>query len=225
MKIIMLYRLGKKLPKAVLNHIENGLSRNANETVKPGEDCLKKTNIHIVGSLILAARTAQEKAMELGFHTQILCTNLHGEAREKGAELAKDLKRIIDRGYALAKSVCLIAGGETTVTVQGTGKGGRNQETALSAAEVIKGLENCLFISLATDGEDGPTDAAGAAVDGYTIEKGTHLGMDAGDYLSRNDAYHFLKRTGSLIMTGPTGTNVNDLVIMFAFNSDLGNTV
>jgi glycerate-2-kinase len=115
--------------------------------------------------------------------------------------------------------MCLIAGGETTVTIKGSGKGGRNQELALSAAKEIQGVENCLLISLATDGEDGPTDAAGGAVDGTTLQKGIHAGMDADDYLRRNDAYSYLHAAGALIRTGPTGTNVNDLVFMFAFNS------
>jgi glycerate-2-kinase len=111
----------------------------------------------------------------------------------------------------------LLAGGETTVTVKGNGKGGRNQETALSAALQIKGCPNCLFISLATDGEDGPTDAAGAAVNGWTIDEGSALGMNAEDYLARNNAYNYLDRLGSLIKIGPTGTNVNDLVFIFNF--------
>lgn len=111
----------------------------------------------------------------------------------------------------------MIAGGETTVTITGNGKGGRNQELALAAAQVLKGVNNCAIISFATDGEDGPTDAAGGFVTGKTCQTGQNLGLDSQYYLNENNAYEFLEKTGALIKTGPTGTNVNDLVLMLAF--------
>ncbi|MEW6288120.1 MAG: MOFRL family protein, partial [Chloroflexota bacterium] len=109
---------------------------------------------------------------------------------------------------------CLIAGGETTVTLRGDGKGGRNQELALAAVEELQGLEGAMLISLATDGEDGPTDAAGAVVTGETFWRGKRLGLDAAGFLSRNDAYRYFEALGDLICCGPTGTNVNDLVFL-----------
>jgi glycerate 2-kinase len=111
---------------------------------------------------------------------------------------------------------CLIAGGETTVTIRGNGKGGRNQEVALSTIAELSGLENVLLIALATDGDDGPTDAAGAVVTGGSALRAAALGLDAADYLSRNDAYAFFERIGDLIKTGPSGTNVNDLIFLLA---------
>jgi hydroxypyruvate reductase len=110
----------------------------------------------------------------------------------------------------------LIAGGETTVTLRGNGKGGRNQELALGAVEELRGLKNIMLISLATDGDDGPTDAAGAVVTGETARMAAALGLNPADFLARNDAYPFFEALGDLLKTGPTGTNVNDLVFLFA---------
>ena len=217
--IIKKYELEKRLPKAVMEHLEKGVKGLIPETVKEREECLARTSTLIVGSLAQAARAAQRKALEAGFQARILTTSLKGEAREVGKQLGMQLRQIAADRTPSSRPTCLIAGGETTVTIKGSGKGGRNQELALSAAQEIKGVENCLFISLATDGEDGPTDAAGGAVDGTTLQKGIHAGMDADDYLRRNDAYSYLDAAGALIRTGPTGTNVNDLVFMFAFNS------
>jgi glycerate-2-kinase len=111
--------------------------------------------------------------------------------------------------------MCIIAGGETTVTLKGGGLGGRNQEIALSAAIEIEGCQNCYIFSLTTDGEDGPTDCAGAWVDGKTITQAQERGLDSQCYLEQNNAYHFLEASNSLIKTGPTGTNVNDIVLLF----------
>ncbi len=109
---------------------------------------------------------------------------------------------------------CLIAGGETTVTIRGNGKGGRNQELALSAVDELSGLENAMLISLATDGDDGPTNAAGAVVTGESARRAASLGLDAADYLSTNDSYPFFQALSDLLLTGPTGTNVNDLIFL-----------
>jgi hydroxypyruvate reductase len=111
---------------------------------------------------------------------------------------------------------CLIAGGETTVTIKGQGKGGRNQELALSAVDELSALENVMLIALATDGDDGPTDAAGAVVTGDSAQRATMLGLDAAGSLSRNDAYPFFEALGELLKPGPTGTNVNDLIFLIA---------
>jgi hydroxypyruvate reductase len=109
----------------------------------------------------------------------------------------------------------LLAGGETTVTLRGNGRGGRNQELALSAVKALQGHNDLVFVALATDGGDGPTDAAGAVVDGTTYERGLALGLDPDDYLLRNDAYHYFAALGDLIKSGPTETNVNDLALLF----------
>jgi hydroxypyruvate reductase len=215
--IINRYNLAEKIPANVFAHLQNGLNGKATETVKAGEKYLLDSNIFIIGSLSIAAQAAKDKAIALGLNAAILTTDLKGEAREAGRMLVKEFSEIAAGKHALQKPACLIAGGETTVTVKGKGKGGRNQETALSAARFMQDLPGCTFISLATDGEDGPTDAAGAVVDNRTIQIGEGLGLDAEDFLERNDAYTYLEKTKSLIKIGPTGTNVNDLVFMFAF--------
>ncbi|MEW6241317.1 MAG: DUF4147 domain-containing protein [Chloroflexota bacterium] len=165
----------------------------------------------IIGSNAQSAEAAREHASREGFHARVLTTSLHGEAREAGRMLAGELRQSSPR------PLCLLAGGETTVTVTGDGLGGRNQELALAAALDMDGLENVLLVSLATDGDDGTTGAAGAAVNGQTLSRARALGLDAADFLRRNDSYHFFAPLNDLLVTGPTGTNVNDLVFLFAF--------
>jgi glycerate 2-kinase len=167
----------------------------------------------IIGDNKLAARAALEQAEQEGFHAEILTNELQGEAREAGCDLARRLRVGVSREK---RPFCWIAGGETTVTIKGDGKGGRNQELALAAVDEMHGLENAMLISLATDGEDGPTDAAGAVVTGESARRAERLGLRAADHLSRNDAYPFFDALGDLIRTAPTGTNVNDLVLLTA---------
>jgi len=167
----------------------------------------------IIGDNKLAAIAAMGRAQREGIDAEILTNSLQGEASEVGVMLAKRLK---DESTKRKHPFCLIAGGETTVTIKGDGKGGRNQELALAAVNELRGLVNVMLVSLATDGEDGPTDAAGAVVTGETCQRGEMLGLDAAGYLSRNDSYHFFEKLGDLILTGPSGTNVNDLVFLFA---------
>jgi hydroxypyruvate reductase len=167
----------------------------------------------IIGDNRLAALAAQEQAEKEGFYSEILLYDLQGEAREVGVLLARQLRMELTRR---ARPFCLIAGGETTVTLKGAGKGGRNQELALAAVPELDGLQNVLFISLATDGDDGPTDAAGAVATGESAQRSAALGLEADAYLSRNDAYPFFQALGDLIRSGTTGTNVNDLVFLIA---------
>jgi len=217
LEVLNKYYLTEKTSPKIIEHLELGKIGSLPETVKQDEKFLKYSQIHIIGSVQTAVQAAYKKATEEGFHAKILTTQLKGEAKQIGMELGGELKQVVLGKSDLKKPTCIIAGGETTVTVRGDGKGGRNQELALSAAREIKNLSNCLLISIATDGEDGPTDAAGAIVDGNTIPKGKSQGLNVEKYLQRNDAYHYLEKTGSLIRIGPTGTNVNDLVLMFAF--------
>lgn len=165
----------------------------------------------IVGDNGLATRAASKQAQLEGFHTEILANDLQGEARDVGVMLAGKLRAEISKDE---RPFCLIAGGETTVTINGEGKGGRNQELALAAVNELAGLEDGMLISLATDGDDGPTDAAGAVVTGQAAQRATSLGLEAADHLSRNDAYPFFDALGDLIKTGPSGTNVNDLIFL-----------
>jgi hydroxypyruvate reductase len=165
----------------------------------------------IIGDNGLAARAALEQAKYEGFQSEILTNELQGEAREVGRELSHHLRISIS---GKTRPFCLIAGGETTVTIKGGGKGGRNQELALAAVDEMAGLNDAILIALATDGDDGPTDAAGAVVTGDSAWRAESLGLRAADHLSRNDAYPFFEALGDLIRTGPSGTNVNDLVFL-----------
>jgi hydroxypyruvate reductase len=139
---------------------------------------------------------------------------LQGEAREVGGHLAQKLKEA-EKKYP--RPFCLLAGGEMTVTINGNGKGGRNQELVLGAVEALRGMRDVMFISVATDGEDGPTDAAGAVATGESAQRAESLGVSATSHLLRNDAYAFFDRLGDLLKPGPSGTNVNDLMLLFAF--------
>ncbi len=217
LEIIKKYRIEDHLDKDVLTYLENGASGLHEETLKDENPLLADHKNYIIGSLSIAADAAYRQAIKVGFKARILTTTLRGEAREVGAKLASQLAELVQKKKKSDKPICLIAGGETTVTVKGNGKGGRNQELALSAAQEIVGLQDCAFVSFATDGEDGPTDAAGGFVTGDTIRIARNMNLESQDFLDNNNAYEFLKRTGSLIYTGPTGTNVNDLVLMFAF--------
>ena len=217
LEIIHKFRITDQMDEKVLEYLQKGAEGLIAETIKEGDTTSNDHSNFIVGSLSIAAEAANAQAETLGFECKILTTSLRGEARIMGVDLAKQLVDLVQSKNIREKPTCLIAGGETTVTVTGNGRGGRNQELVLAAAQVLQGVNNCAFVSFATDGEDGPTNAAGGFVTGKTIQNGLDLGLDSQDYLNENNAYVFLEKTGALIRTGPTGTNVNDLVLMFAF--------
>ena len=140
-----------------------------------------------------------------------MLTSIEGETREVAKVHSSIAKEILKTGIPVTPPACVISGGETTVTIRGTGLGGRNQEFCLAAAIDIKELPpRVVILSGGTDGNDGPTDAAGAIVDPHTVTRGMEMGAEASSYLDNNDAYHFLKKTKDLLMTGPTNTNVMD---------------
>ena len=209
-RILNLYGIWEKLPESVRRHIELGLERNVEETLK--ED---PPNVHnfVVGSNTLACESALAKARELGYNAVILTTTLEGEAREVALAMGSIVQEIARYDRPVPRPAVLIAGGEWTVTIEGrAGLGGPNQEFALSIARKITGL-NAAVLAVDTDGTDGPTDAAGGIVDGKTLEKLKSEGVDVEKVLIRHDAYHALERVGALLRTGPTGTNVNSLMI------------
>jgi glycerate 2-kinase len=168
----------------------------------------------ILGDLRRAAEAALRQAKQEGLTAEILDLQVEGEAGAIGSQLARKLR---EERSKRAGPFCLIAGGETTVTLRGGGKGGRNQELALAAVNELAGLQNVLFVSLATDGDDGPTDAAGAVVNGGTRRRAAELGMSVAEYFSRNDAYSFFDPLDDLLKPGYTGTNVNDLILLCGF--------
>ncbi|MEW5829705.1 MAG: DUF4147 domain-containing protein, partial [Chloroflexota bacterium] len=184
------------------------------ETAKPADPVFGRIENRIIASNDIALQAAQSQAQQDGFSVEIIRSGMQGEAGEAGRELVEALKQA---GSRLARPFCLLAGGETTVTLRGDGRGGRNQELALGAVETLRGMDDVMLIFLATDGEDGPTDAAGAAATGDSARRAESLGMAAPGYLSRNDAYAFFAGLDDLVKTGPSGTNVNDLVFLFAF--------
>ncbi|MBN1266937.1 MAG: DUF4147 domain-containing protein [Anaerolineales bacterium] len=211
------YSLSDKAPEEIVGVLQRGVRGELPETVKHGGSCLEG-GIHVlVGSNQAAVEAAVAQASEEGFNTLLQTTSLQGEASRVGFLLAKQLRELDRSGQPLSRPACIIAGGETTVTLHGSGLGGRNTELALGAAEELAGLSDVMLITLASDGEDGTGDAAGAVVTGDTLAEAASLGLDPQAYLQDNDSYHFFDSLGDLLKTGPTGTNVNDLVFLFAF--------
>lgn len=198
-----------------LNFIDSATQRLSGNFVKPSDENFSHVQNIIIGDNKLAAQAALKQAQREGFDSEILTNELQGEAREVGIMLANRLR---DEAAKRPHPFCLIAGGETTVTIKGNGKGGRNQELALAAVNELRGLSNVMLIALATDGDDGPTDAAGAVVTGESAERAERLGLSAADSLSRNDSYPFFESLGDLIKTGPSRTNVNDLIFLFGLS-------
>jgi len=215
--VLAKYHLTERVSERIRAVLEQGARGQLPETLKPSDPLLDRVQNAIVGSNLQAAGAALEQARAEGFHALLLTTCLQGEARQAGAFLASIARQIADTGQPLARPACIIAGGETTVTLRGQGRGGRNQELALGAALLLDGLAQVALVTLGTDGEDGPTDAAGALATGETLSRARALGLDPLAYLNNNDSYAFFKALGDLVITGPTGTNVNDLAFLFAF--------
>lgn len=184
------------------------------ETPKPGDPIFEHVQHVIVGSNRQGAMAAVTKARQLGFEALLLSTYVEGEAREVARVAAALAKGIRMHNDPVSPPACLVWGGETTVTVRGDGKGGRNQELALAAALALEGWSDVLIMALATDGTDGPTDAAGAVITGDTIGRARELGLDPWAVLEDNDSYHLFEALDDLIRTGATGTNVNDLLFV-----------
>jgi hydroxypyruvate reductase len=215
--IIEQFQLHDRLPISVVQHLRQGCEGGLPDTPGAGDAVFNRVSNAIIGSNRIAARAAVEAARAEGLNALLLTTFIEGEAREVGRFVAGLAKGLASDEGAVRRPACLIAGGETTVTVRGDGQGGRNQEMALAIAVALAGWSNTLVVCLATDGNDGPTDAAGAFADGATISRAQALGLDSVKYLQHNDAYNFFAPLNDLIMTGPTNTNVNDLIFIFAW--------
>jgi hydroxypyruvate reductase len=209
------FALEEKIPSVVIRHLDAGRKGEIDETPKPGDILFERVHTLLVGSNIQAAHAALEQACGEGWHTLLLTTSLQGEARQAGRFLAALARQIHVSGDPIPRPACLVAGGETTVTLAGSGRGGRNQELALGALRDLAGLPNTFLVALATDGSDGPTDASGAVVTGFSLSRALHLGLDPDRMLARNDAYNFFAPLGDLLLPGPTQTNVNDLSFIF----------
>lgn len=210
--IIDRYGIAENIAESISAH----LTRAEVETPKAGDPIFEHVQNQIIASNQVAAQTALAHARDRGFNSLLLSTHIEGEAREVAKVFAGVAHDIAKHERPLSRPACLIAGGETTVTLHGEGRGGRNQEMALAAALKLDGLgKDAMVITLATDGTDGPTSAAGAIADGTTVERARAAGLDPWDYLANNDSYTFWQQLGDLLVTGPTNTNVNDLIFVF----------
>jgi hydroxypyruvate reductase/glycerate 2-kinase len=212
--VINKYNLMARMPARVIERLVKGSRGLISETPKHGSPHWRRIKNIIVGSNSLAVNAAKIAAERAGYRAEIISTGLSGEA----SIVAKDLARMaIKKKNSLyyGEKACLIAGGETTVTVKGDGKGGRNTEMALAFGIEIKDEYGITFLSAGTDGQDGPTDAAGAIADSRMVSGARRLGLDPEVFLRRNDSYNFFARNSGLVMTGPTGTNVMDIQIIF----------
>jgi glycerate 2-kinase len=216
-KILDRYELLKDAPEQVTKLLKAGSECQIPETLKSGDDRLQSVQNIIIASNQLACEAAYSQSKAEGLNGLLLTSHLVGEARHAGGFLAAILQQMAELGQPVPRPGCVIAGGETTVTITGNGKGGRNQELALSTVELLDSLQKSVLVSLATDGEDGPTDSAGAVVTGESYQRASMAGLDPQEYLDNNNSYEFFDRLGDNIKTGPTGTNVNDLTLLFSF--------
>ncbi len=215
--ILNRYDLVKRTPQTIVDHIRLGIQKQIPETPKPGDPIFSKVLNQIVGNNYLAAKAAAQQAAQEGMNALILSTCLQGEASQAGLLLASIAQQVVKTGEPVPRPACIVAGGETTVILHGDGTGGRNQEMALAAVLPFAGLPDAFLVTLATDGGDGPTDAAGAVVTGGTFERASLAGLDPRDFLRQNDSYHFFHQLDDLLKPGPTLTNVNDLAFIFTF--------
>lgn len=207
-------RYNLSLSPAVAGLLEDGLEGVIEETPKAGASVFEKTSHHLVGNNALALLEAKSKASELGYNTMLLTSSIIGEAREAGKFFAAIAREERLREDPLPLPACILAGGETTVTMKGKGPGGRCQEMALSFGIEVSGLEGVLLLAAGTDGNDGTTDSAGAFADGDTVRKGKDLQIDARHELYKNNSHYYFSETDDLFVTGPTGTNVMDIYII-----------
>jgi glycerate 2-kinase len=216
LKVLEKYDLVRRVPVSVMKRLTQGARGEIPETPKTNSSISAVVHNVVVGSNRLAIQSAAQAARALGYQTIILSSTMQGETREVARVHAEILREVVSSGNPVQPPACLLSGGETTVTVRGAGKGGRNQEFALAAAIAAAELPNAVILAAGTDGTDGPTDTAGAMIDGTTLARATAMGLSPIDHLNRNDSYAILDALGELFKTGSTGTNVMDLNIMLA---------
>lgn len=207
--VLRKYHLPEKIPRTLLKYMEEGVAGRIPETPKPGDPSLQNAHNYLTGTNRVALEAAAVKARQLGYHPLLLSDTITGDAHAVADEL---VQTALD--YTGPLPACLLAGGETTVKVTGNGLGGRNQQLALAAGMALADHPGITFLSAGTDGSDGPTNAAGAIVDASTIKNAAKMQLDPNSFLAQNDAWHFFSKAGGLIVTGPTQTNVMDLMIV-----------
>jgi len=212
--VLRKYRLWDITSSTIRKVLVGGEKGAIPETPKANDEAFKKVYNVIVGNNRSASLAASEYLRAAGLNTLLLTATLEGEAKQAGIMLASIAREVSSSANPIPKPAGIIAGGETTVIVSGKGLGGRNQEIPLAASLKLGGLDGVVVASLATDGVDGPTDAAGAIADGRTLVRATKAGLKPEQFLAENDSYHFFSKLGDLIFTGPTGTNVNDVSVI-----------
>ncbi len=215
-EILQHHKLWREAPASVKKVLLDGQNGLVPETPKPGDKVFEKVHNIVVGNTMTAAGAAYKILKNSGLNVLLLTSCLEGQAKDVGTILASVANEIVTSGNPVSRPAAIVAGGETTVAVVGKGKGGRNQEIALGAALKVIDTDGVVVASLSTDGVDGPTDAAGAVVDGKTLLRAHDLKLDPRRSLAENDSYAFFSKLGDLIFTGPTGTNVCDVSIVVA---------
>lgn len=215
-RVLDAFGIRNRIPLAVRQHVDRGIRGHIPETPKPGEVRFSRIQHHVIGNNRGVIERMAKRARALGLRPLILSTTLSGEAREIGTLFGNFAQEMRVSGNPVRPPACLLAGGELTVTVNGKGLGGRAQEFALAAASSIEGMARVFIAGFGTDGMDGPTDAAGAVVDGDTITRAREKGVNHEAALFENDSYRFFHRAGGHVVTGPTGTNVNDVYLILA---------
>lgn len=216
LEILDRFGIRRKIPANILRSLEEGREGVIPETLKPGQLLAGQVGHYLVGTNLMAADAARRHAESLGYHAEIISTTLTAGTDVLADYLDSILQKKRVKLHHPGQPVCLIFGGEPTVKVRGDGVGGRNMDLTLRMVPKLAGISDVLFISFATDGEDGPTDAAGAAADGFMFEEGKDVhGLDIHDFIENSNSYHYFEQLGGLIKTGATGTNVNDLMLIF----------
>jgi glycerate-2-kinase len=213
-EILKHHGLWNTAPDSVRNLLTEGEKGLIPETPKPGDKVFKKVHNIVIGNNFTASHAAYKVFGKARLNSLLLTSTLEGQARDVGTMLASMAKEVVASGNPVPKPAGLVAGGETTVTVVGKGKGGRNQEIALGAALKIGSMDGVVIASVSTDGVDGPTDAAGAIADGKTLQRSHDLELNPREFLMNNDSYTFFSKLGDLVFTGPTGTNVCDVAVI-----------
>ena len=213
-RVVEQYGIAPRLPQSVCTHLQQGVRGSIPETPKPGDSLFSRVHNMLIGSNHLALQAVREAAAHRGLHSHLIAQPLAGDSLVAGHNFAQTLRAVRQH---CSGPTCLLAGGETTVQVRGTGKGGRNQEFALAVAQELAGEAGWSLLSAGTDGIDGPTDAAGAFVDGRTLDRARRKNLDPVQFLRNNDTYTFFSALGDLFRPGSTGTNVMDMKIALVY--------
>jgi len=214
LRILEGYDILAKVSHLIAVRVREGAEGRIEENPQRGDPIFDRVFSLVVGSNIQSLRAAAEKARELGYNAVILSSTLEGDTTQAALFHAAVAEEARSTGNPISPPACILSGGETTVVIKGSGLGGRNQHFALSLVKKASTISDALFLSVGTDGTDGPTDAAGATVDATTLERALNLGLDPEAYLRDNDSYRFFEKLGDLIVTGPTRTNVMDVRII-----------